>query len=532
MTQRLAARTDIRLGDVIIRPATREVVGPTARETLEPKVMAVLVVLLDAGGALVTRDALIAACWDGRIVGDDAVTRVISRLRRLAAGAAAGAFTIDTISKAGYRLTIDPGRTVSGAAPAAAVPRPFRTFAATAVAVLAVAGIGGWWSHRAPRVPAAVVAAPDRDPAAHDLEARGRALVFEGSRDATRHGIDYLREAARHDPANAEAWGGLALGHVRSLLHTPAADQPAAILRVRDAAAQAFARDPREALATAAIVSLAPTYGHWAQKDAALQAALASARGNRTAILFQRAQFLAAVGRTREALAFTEAAAAISPLLPWIQAMRIDLLASEGRLEAADEAAARAGRLWPRDPRLWLVRFDLKAFGGRPAEAAAMAADGSGWPDAIDPADLRRAEAVARALASGSAAAAVVAAERVRVDSDPGYGEQALRMTAALAHDDAAFALIDRAYLSHAPAPGPSRFDYIIGRIAPGERNTVGLFVAPTVRLAGDPRFLAALARIGLVDFWRRTRAPDFCRRPPAAAACARYGLPTAVVRR
>ena len=46
--------------------------------------MQALVALARADGEIVTRDELIQSCWDGRIVGEDAIDRVIARLRRAA----------------------------------------------------------------------------------------------------------------------------------------------------------------------------------------------------------------------------------------------------------------------------------------------------------------------------------------------------------------------------------------------------------------------------------------------------------------
>src|SRR5436190_24258553 len=89
----LAGADDFSLGTIQVRPSLREVVGASGREVLEPKVMQVLIVLARAGGATVTRDDLIAACWDGRIVGEDAITRVISKLRRLSE--TAGGFSVE-----------------------------------------------------------------------------------------------------------------------------------------------------------------------------------------------------------------------------------------------------------------------------------------------------------------------------------------------------------------------------------------------------------------------------------------------------
>ena len=51
-----------------------------------------------------TRDELIARCWEGRIVGDNAIQRTISRLRDIAAGFGEGCFRLETVSKVGYRL--------------------------------------------------------------------------------------------------------------------------------------------------------------------------------------------------------------------------------------------------------------------------------------------------------------------------------------------------------------------------------------------------------------------------------------------
>lgn len=527
-----ADRADIGIGNTVIRPSTREVEGPGGRDSLEPRVMEVLLVLIDAGGALVSRDALIERCWGGRVVGEDAITRVISKIRRLSEGVAAGDFTLETISKAGYRLHAAPapGEPPTMLPPAITTRR--RRLAAGIAAAVVLAATG-WWAttlrHEPPaatarRNPAA--ATLPADPAARDLEIRGRALVFEGSPDETRQGIGYLREAANLAPNDAEGWGGLAMGQVRSLAHTPLAGQPAVVLRIRDAAARALALDHHEALATAALASLEPTFGNWPNKDAVLSQALASARGNRTAVLFQRAQFLGAVGRTREALTLVEQASAMSPLLPWIQAVRIDLLATEGRLEDADRVAARAENLWPRDHRIWLTRYFLKLFNGRAGEALGMATNRAGWPEQGRPEDFALAAQAAQAFVSGSPATvdAVVAALARHLAVEPGYAEQAIRIAAALGRTEPAFAFVDQAYLRARSPWAPSRFDYTIGFHGPGERNTAPLFAASSSRLWSDPRFMPAMERMGLAAYWRQSVPPDFCARVAACVSAVRSG--------
>ena len=98
----LAHIPPFRIASLEVRPASREVVRGSRREILEPKVMQVLVTLASVRGEIMSRDDLIAACWEGRAVSDDAINRVLSRLRALAR--TFGAFQVETIVKVGYRL--------------------------------------------------------------------------------------------------------------------------------------------------------------------------------------------------------------------------------------------------------------------------------------------------------------------------------------------------------------------------------------------------------------------------------------------
>ena len=94
--------------------------------------MKVLVLLADQRGEVVTRDELIERCWDGRYVSDDVVNRSILLLRRIAKSSSA--FTIETVPKAGYRLTEIEGQQ----APSRRWPL---WSAAAATAILSVAAI-------------------------------------------------------------------------------------------------------------------------------------------------------------------------------------------------------------------------------------------------------------------------------------------------------------------------------------------------------------------------------------------------------
>ena len=76
--------------------------GDTVR--IEPKVMEVLMVLADRAGEVVSRDDLLAAVWPGVVVGDDALTQSIIKLRKALGDNPRSPSYIETISKRGYRL--------------------------------------------------------------------------------------------------------------------------------------------------------------------------------------------------------------------------------------------------------------------------------------------------------------------------------------------------------------------------------------------------------------------------------------------
>ncbi len=123
-TDRLAHEAPFRIGDAEFRPATREVVWRGASATVEPRAMQVLVALHRAEGAVVSKDDLLQSCWEGRIVGDDAINRVVSRLRSIAEEKAGRQFRIETITKVGYRLLSASGQAFDTATEKTVAGRP------------------------------------------------------------------------------------------------------------------------------------------------------------------------------------------------------------------------------------------------------------------------------------------------------------------------------------------------------------------------------------------------------------------------
>jgi len=156
----LAHEADFTLGPIRVRPSRRELVSDGRRETLEPRVMRVLVALARALGDVLSRDDLIESCWDGVIVSEGAINRCVGQLRKIAE-ASGNAFAIQTVARVGYRLTAaDPVFFVSElkntagqqAAPtlviASSVParsvRKTATVSAIAFLAIIVVGIAVW----------------------------------------------------------------------------------------------------------------------------------------------------------------------------------------------------------------------------------------------------------------------------------------------------------------------------------------------------------------------------------------------------
>ena len=101
----LAERPDFRQGPLTVMPARRLVEGPDGEVHVEPLVMRVFLTLLDAGGAVVTRETLFDECWGGVVIGDDSLNRSITMVRRIASTTCPGIFEVENIPRTGYRLS-------------------------------------------------------------------------------------------------------------------------------------------------------------------------------------------------------------------------------------------------------------------------------------------------------------------------------------------------------------------------------------------------------------------------------------------
>lgn len=503
----LAEEADFRLGNVEVRPSTRELRGPFGREVLEPRVMQVLVALARRRGETVSRDQLIVTCWEGRVVSEDAINRVLSRLRRLAE--ATGGWDLETITKVGYRLAVsavDDGLVAAPAGRPAASPSR-RAWLAGGGALLATAGaVAGWrFLSRAGNT---------ASPQARDFYERGRAALLESS-DTTSgsRAVGLLREAVATDPTFAAAWGSLALAYQISLGDTPRADRPAVEARARAAAQRALSLDPREVDARAALALLTPSFRNWAQAEHALDAVLATS-AQHGPLQVSRALLMGDVGRIAEGVRSAEIAAASDPFSPFFRYVLGVSYWTAGRLEEAERSFDLGLERWPRYYAIWFPRFWMLVYSGRSSDAMDMVQRTAERPSGIPDADFDLLTVAARACESRSPAD-IDAATRAHSEAalrGSGYAANAMEVAAFLGRLDTAFAIAGALFLGNGFRTGDSRFSRTQGEYTSNAfLRSSKLFGPPTTLMRADPRFSQLCRDLGLEAYWVTSgHQPDF----------------------
>mgnify|MGYP001814931962 FL=1 len=104
MAEQTALDTTFKIGDWSVEPAANRLFREDQEIRLEPKVMRVLIYLVERRGEVISRHDLEAHVWAGMIVTDDAVTNTVIKLRRALGDNARNPRYIETIAKTGYRL--------------------------------------------------------------------------------------------------------------------------------------------------------------------------------------------------------------------------------------------------------------------------------------------------------------------------------------------------------------------------------------------------------------------------------------------
>lgn len=500
----LAHELPFHLGDVQFRPATREVISAGETHVVEPRVMQVLVALRRAGGAVVTKDELAKLCWDGRIVGEDAINRVISRLRAVAQKQACGTFRVETITKVGYRLTLPDGQspslTDSRIAETHARERKFarRELVLGGVFAAAATAAGIWTLPSWDRMP----------PEARQLLDDARSSVFQGTVDQLASASGKLKQAAALAPGNAEIWGLLALADMMQANFAPPDSRRDLVTRGIAAARRALAIDPDQPDALAASVKAMPEYRNWDRYEQAARDGLRRSPDG-VFLKFVLSDLLVQVGRDREALNVIERAARYFDQSPPFQTYRANQLWDLGQLDEADAVLTSALGLWPRYIGLWFTRVYYLMYNGRAGEAAAIAENVPTRPLGVADYQFENVANQAKAIASKDPARIRRAVEESAelAPRGSGFTENAALFAGYVGDFDTAFRMLNALYLDRGFPISDSYFGKEEGVYTARERHTYILFRPHFAKLRHDPRFAQLTREIGLDDYWRRTNS-------------------------
>ncbi|HEX6218108.1 MAG TPA: winged helix-turn-helix domain-containing protein, partial [Sphingomicrobium sp.] len=475
-------------------------------ETLEPKVMQVLVALARHAGNVVSRDQLVDWCWEGRIVGDDALNRVIGRIRALASGLAEDSFRVETITKVGYRLSAGENQAATGGGErdlsSGKGSLLSRRTAALAVAATLV-GLGAVAARQWPRNPAISAEAK----ALYD---QAIALSFSTEPADDWQMVSYLREAVRIEPDYAQAWGKLALAYRGMLLDHPIESTAGFDVLMADAIRQAKRLDPDNSDALAAEIVSRNPYGDWARFDRTFSTFLRDNPGN-PIVLRQQAMLFMNVGRWGDARKGFQALKPKRPLDPLLRYQLAVSTWAAGALSAAEVELDEALRRWPRNSAIWETKVKILALSGRPEAALAFAGNRDSRP--LDSARGSNEQQMLwlKALASRSKED-IDKAINAHADSARRIAQQALPSALAIAslgRPDMALEVLKGYFLGVGPwaavRPKPTR--------AGPQFTTHPLFQPHAKILWPLAGFTELLREIGLEDYWQLTKTlPDYRR--------------------
>jgi DNA-binding winged helix-turn-helix (wHTH) protein/tetratricopeptide (TPR) repeat protein len=505
-SQYLAHRPDFNLGAATIHPSVRTIDGPDGITTVEPRVMQVLLALADANGAVVTRKDLINDCWNGQIVGDDAINRAIGEVRKVARATGAG-FGVETIPRIGYRLTgFETSQQIGEKTDEAAsnekessepiLPRRLLIAGGLATALTGIA----FWRRRSTTL----------DPALSLID-ESRIAMQPGTPVADRRAISLLEKAVELSPDNAQAWGLLALTRARADEH--ASDKLVSpVDAVANDAHRALLLDENNADAKTALAISVPYYGDWSAAEKRFETVLKQHPDHLFA-LDSYSFFLGAVGRIQESAKLRLSIPGEAPLDANFRFRSVYALWFQGRNAEADRRATQGLEMWPRHAGFWFARLWVLASTGRFDRALAHIGDTVARPP-MPAAMVATLAAAVGAAQSRKPDDLAMASDRVMkgVQQSVAAVVNAIMLLNLMGETDRAFDLAEAYYLEQGPIIAAMQWRRGQPIVPDQRRRKTNMLFAPTSEpMRKDSRFVPLVQRMGLFDYWsRRNVTPDF----------------------
>jgi transcriptional activator of cad operon len=303
-----------RVGERVVDSSDGTVASADRVVRLEPRVMAIVLLLIERRGTVVPQDVLLTSVWADTHLAPGAVARAVSVIRSAFGDDSRDPRYVETVPKRGYRL-IAPVEAIAveglgNVPPMPTLPAPARrSLLARAAAVAALATltllVPGSILRRAP------------DPIAAAAYAKGIELTAQGE-TGRRQSVAEFRKAIALEPSYSAAHVamGESLFQLGRLRHLSASE---AFREARTAAREALRYEP--SAQAHLLLANAALYGSWDWDEAERELSAAQALAPDEARVFTLyAQLHSVLGRHGQAVAAIERAETLAPESPIVLA--------------------------------------------------------------------------------------------------------------------------------------------------------------------------------------------------------------------